>query len=234
MELRAYWDIIRRRWWLPAALTLLALLAATAVALRGAGAYKTEMRLWVSTSPAVDPTHAYYDPQYYDNLASEYLADDLTEFLTSEAFAGEVSRELNSEITLATVASATRAKKTHRFIDVAVSSSTPEEGQKIAGSIARIISDPAHLAVYLKAANAQRSSVNVVTPPYTHRSTTPVGLVSEIGLRTLAGLVLGILLAFLLDYLDPSVRDRREAEEMLRLPVLAEVPRLPRRRVRAA
>jgi len=38
VELREYWSIIRRRWWLPAAITLVALIASTAVGVRGATA----------------------------------------------------------------------------------------------------------------------------------------------------------------------------------------------------
>ena len=95
MELREYWNIIRRRWWLPVAITLVALVASTAVGVRGAAAYKTDMRLAVSTIPTPDPNSVlYYDPTYYSNLDSEYLADDMSELLTSRAFAGDVKREL--------------------------------------------------------------------------------------------------------------------------------------------
>src|SRR3977135_2355768 len=95
MELREYWSIIRRRWWLPVAITLVALVASTVVGLRGAAAYKTDMRLAVTTIPTPDPNGVlYYDPIYYSNLDSEYLADDMSEFMTSRAFADEVIREL--------------------------------------------------------------------------------------------------------------------------------------------
>src|SRR5438270_10734872 len=98
MELREYWTIIRRRWWLPAAVALIALIASTAVGLRGAAAYRTDMRLAVSTIPTPDPNSVlYYDPAYYANLDSEYLADDMSEFITSRAFAGEVQRELATQ-----------------------------------------------------------------------------------------------------------------------------------------
>jgi len=36
MELREYWNIIRRRWWLPVAVTAVALVASTVVGVRGA------------------------------------------------------------------------------------------------------------------------------------------------------------------------------------------------------
>src|SRR5438105_15804600 len=129
MELREYWTIIRRRWWLPAAVTLVALIASTAVGLRGAAAYKTDMRVAVSTIPTPDPNGVlYYDPTYYSNLDSEYLADDLSEFMSSRAFADEVHTELGAsgkppDVDIATILSATRAKKTHRFIDITVTTS---------------------------------------------------------------------------------------------------------------
>jgi capsular polysaccharide biosynthesis protein len=231
MELREYWNIIRRRWWLPAAITVVALIASTVVGFRGAIAYQTDMRLAVSTIPTPDPNGTlYYDPTYYSNLDSEYLADDMTEFMTSEAFASVVRGELAASSTpmnidINSIVAATRARKTHRFIDISVTSSTPEEGAAIAGSIARIMGDPNHVAQYLKALTAYNTQLEVVTPPVTHRANTPLGLASEIGLRTLIGLLLGIGVAFLVDYLDTSVRTREEAERVLELPVLGVIPK---------
>jgi capsular polysaccharide biosynthesis protein len=235
MELREYWSIVRRRWWLPAAITLVALVASTFVAVRGATAYRTDMRLAVSTIPTPDPNGTlYYDPTYYSNLDSEYLADDMSEFMTSRAFADEVHRELAAsstpvDIDVGSIMSATRTKKTHRFIDISLTTATPEQGAAIAGSISRILSDPNHVAQYLTALTAYHTQMEIVTPPVTGRANTPLGIASEIGLRTLIGLIVGIGLAFLVDYLDPSVRTREEAERLLHIPVLGEIPK-PKRR----
>jgi capsular polysaccharide biosynthesis protein len=240
MELREYWSIIRRRWWLPAAITLVALIASTAVGVRGAAAYKTDMRLAVSTIPTPDPNSVlYYDPTYYSNLDSEYLADDMSEFMTSRAFADEVKRELATSTTpydvdIETILNATRTKKTHRFIDITITTPTFDEGSQIAGSISRILSDKVHLAQYLQALTAYNTQMTIVTPPVTHRANTLLGLISEIALRTLIGLIVGIGVAFLVDYVDPSVRTRQEAEAVLQVPVLGEIPRPSRRRGVAA
>ncbi len=230
MELREYWSIIRRRWWLPVAVMLVALIASTVVGVRGAAAYKTDMRIAISTIPTPDPNATlYYDPTYYSNLDSEYLADDMSEFMTSRAFATEIQRELATakepEIDLGAIWSATRTKKTHRFIDVTISTATYEQGQSIAGSISRILNDPNHLAIYLKALAAYNTQMSVVTPPDTHRANTVFGLISEIGLRTAIGLIAGIGAAFLVEYVDPSLRSRQEAETLLKVPVLGEIPR---------
>ena len=234
MELREYWGIIRRRWWLPLAVTVVALVASTVVGVRGATAFKTDMRLAVSTIPTPDPNSVlYYDPTYYSNLDSEYLADDMSEFMTSRAFADEVHRELASSATpmdvdIDSIMTATRTKKTHRFIDITLTTPTFEQGDAIAGSISRILSDPNHVSQYLTALTAYHTQMEIVTPPVTHRANTLFGLISEIGLRTLIGLLLGIGLAFLVDYVDPSVRSRQEAEATLLVPVLGEIPRTRR------
>jgi capsular polysaccharide biosynthesis protein len=230
MELREYWAILRRRWWIPVAFGLAALIVSTVVGVRGATAFRTDMRIAVSTQPTTDPNlEKYYDPIYYSNLDSEYLADDLSEFLHSDAFAQEVSAELARErglrLDITGIANATRTRKTHRFIDLTIMSPTAEEGSEIAGSVSRLLADPNRLAVYLKALDAYKSNLSVVVPPNTRRANTPLGLASEIGLRTLIGLFVGIALAFLRDYLDTSVRTRREAEDLLQLRVLGEVPR---------
>ncbi|HYW90824.1 MAG TPA: hypothetical protein VFB50_23845, partial [Chloroflexota bacterium] len=127
-----------------------------------------------------------------------------------------------------TIVSTTRTKKTHRFIDVTVTTATIEDGQAIAGSISRIMSDPARLGIYLKALTAYNTQMSVITPPDTRRGNTIPGLISEVGLRTLIGLLVGLGLAFLLDYIDPSVRSREEAEDLLRLPIIGEIPRTRR------
>jgi capsular polysaccharide biosynthesis protein len=240
LELREYWSIVRRHWWLPATITLAAFVASSVVALRGAAAFKTDMRIAISTIPVPDPNAVlYYDPTYYSNLDSEYLADDMSEFITSRAFAAEVMRELDTtgqpiDFDVATIMSATRTKKTHRFIDVTITTPTLEQGQQIAESISRVLNDPTHLGIYLKALTAYNTQMSVVTPPVSHRANTVIGLISEIGLRTVIGLVLGIAAAFLVDYLDNTVRSRQEAETLLELPVLGEIPRPRSRRGVAA
>jgi capsular polysaccharide biosynthesis protein len=157
----------------------------------------------------------------------------MTELLTSRAFADEVKRELATgrtpvDVDPLTIVNATRAKKTHRFIDVTVTSATAEDGKEIAESISRIMNDSARLGIYLKALSAYTTQLTVISPPDTHRANTIPGLISEIGLRTVIGLLIGLALAFLLDYLDTSVRSREEAEDLLRLPVLGEIPRTRR------
>lgn len=226
MELLQYWEIVRRRWWLPVGLGLLALLASSVVALRGAAAYNTVFRLAISTLPTVDRTTAqFYDPVYYANLSSEYVADDLSEIIRGEAFAAEVAAVIQQQVDARTISNATRARKTHRLLDVTITTATPEQGNAIGQGMVRILNDPPSAARYLRSLDAYNAQVALVNAPVTHRAATPAGIATEVGLRTLVGLLLGLGLAFLVDYVDQSLRTRKQVEDLLGLPVLGEIPR---------
>src|SRR5919202_167781 len=167
MELRDYWHIVRRHWWLPVGLAVVAFVLSTVVGVLGAAAYRTDMRIAVGTIPTPTPGgERYYDPTYYANLDSEYLADDMSEFIHSQAFAGEVRRELatarNLDVDVGSIVSATRTKKTHRFIDVTITTPTAELGSEIGGSISRILNDPGRPGIYLKAPTAYNTQMSVV------------------------------------------------------------------------
>jgi capsular polysaccharide biosynthesis protein len=45
------------------------------------------------------------------------------------------------------------------------------------------------------------------------------------GIRVLIGLVFALALAFLLEYLDNTVRDERDARRVLDMPVLGTIPK---------
>lgn len=230
MELREYWDLLRRRWWLPAGLTLLALVAATGFGLMGATAYKTELRLAISTLPSIDRAQSlYYDPVYYANLSSEYLTDDLSEIIRSTAFAADVAQEMGyKDVNLALISDVTRTRKTHRLIDVTITTSTAAEGRAIGEAMARILNDRQRVGSYLRQMDAYQGEVAIVNQPVTKRGNSVGGLIAEIGIRTLVGLMLGIALALLVEYLDQTVRSRKEAQQVLGLPILGEIPRASR------
>jgi capsular polysaccharide biosynthesis protein len=235
VELIQYWRILKRRWWLPVALAVLALMASAAVAFVGSAAYKTEFRLAISTLPTVERADSiYYDPVYYANLSSEYLADDLSELLRSQSFIADVGREIGQPLDASAIADVTRTKKTHRLIDVTISTPTREEGEAIARGMVSIVNNSERVGGYLKAMDAYHGQVSIVNEPVTRRGSGTFALIAEIGLRTLVGLLIGLGLAFVVDYVDQTIRTRRELEELLNLPILGEIPSMGSRRGAAA
>ena len=229
MEFRQYWSIVHRRLWLVALLGATALAVSGYVGVRGTNAYCSNLKLAVNVIPdAGDAPNYRYDRYYYSWLSSEYLADDLTEVMKSTAFADYVWAETGHSIDPGWIASATRARKTHRTIDLAVCGSDQTAVRAVGEAYERVLNT--RLTDFFQQLDSRNALVRVINHPTVSRGWSVGSLAAEIALRTLLGLALGVALAFLLDYLDRGVRDRQDAEQVLSLPILAEVPharRLP-------
>jgi capsular polysaccharide biosynthesis protein len=221
VELRQYGSVLLRRWPVWAGLTALALLFSAIMAVRGPVAYEGTMRLAVGTEPLIT-ANPQYDPNYYAWVSSEYLADDLSELLKSEAFAQDVSAALGYRLNPEDLAKVTRTQKTHRMLDVTVSASSFEQALAISQAYEQTINTK--LDSYFPQLRIQNAHVTMINRPKVERALTPLALVGTIVLRSLVGLALGIALAFLVEYLDASVRDRAEAESLTGAPVLGEIP----------
>ena len=222
MELRAYGSVIRRRWRLVALMTLVAFAIATGLALRGPTAYTATMRLAISVVPDPRVGDFFKFDSYYSVLTSEYLADDLSEVLKSEAFADDVSAELGFTVDPKQVVDLTRTKKTHRLLEVTITGSDPTATLAVAEAFERVLNSK--LGEYFAFLQANNGYVRIINRPKVARTNSAALMVAEIALRTAAGLFVAVGLAFLLDYLDDGVRDRRSAETMLGAPVLGEIP----------
>ena len=222
MELRAYGSVIRRRRRLVALMTLVAFAIAMGLALRGPTAYTATMRLAISVVPDPRVGDFFKFDSYYSVLTSEYLADDLSEVLKSEAFADDVSAELGFTVDPKQVVDLTRTKKTHRLLEVTITGSDPTATLAVAEAFERVLNSK--LGEYFAFLQANNGYVRIINRPKVARTNSAALMVAEIALRTAAGLFVAVGLAFLLDYLDDGVRDRRSAETILGAPVLGEIP----------
>jgi capsular polysaccharide biosynthesis protein len=228
MELREYWRILRRRWWLPLGLTaLVALLSLLQLQpwQQPPPLYSAAMRLLVGVLPAVEVDATAYDPRYYAWLTSEYLVDDFTEVVRSELFARNVSERLAGQaITVppGLIQGSAVTGKQHRIISLNLTWGNQGELAAIAEAAALELSENAVL--YFQQLGTDGAGVTLIDGP-------TVGVVGpslrsriELPLRILLGLLVGVGLVFLLDYLDTSVRNREDLEA-LGFMVIGEIPR---------
>ena len=228
MELRDYWTILRRRWWLPILLALL-VGAISAGQLRPWQAapptYNASLQLLVSVLPPENADATTYDPYYFAALTSEYLVDDLSELVRGELFARAVSQRLAAQgidIPAGAISGSSFTGDLHRFVNLTITWPDAAQAQAIISAAAdEIEQDKGDYLRQLAALNADI----VITNGPTVAAVGP-GLRSQIDLplRVLLALMVGIGLVFLLDYLDASVRDRREVERM-GFVVLGEIPK---------
>lgn len=228
MELREYWAILRRRWAAPVLLPVLVALF-SAVQLRPwetpPPTYSASMRILVGVLPLEGVEQGEYDPRYYAWMTSEYLVDDFTEVLGSELFARAVNARLAEReiaIPAGLLSASANTGKQHRIIRLTFNWHSAAQLQEIGAAAVAELEDNA--ATYFAQLGTQGAGVYVMDPPVV----VPVGPSArqrvEWPLRILLALVAGIGLAFLQEYLDDSVRRKRELED-LGLSLLVAVPK---------
>jgi capsular polysaccharide biosynthesis protein len=227
MELKEYGHIIWKRAWIPALLVIVVAAAGLLTGQSPSLSYSTSMRFTVGVKPQELPDQYTYD-SYYAWLASEYLADDLSAIVSSGAFAADVNRRLAERGSLVqlppgNITAITFAEKQHRILRLNISWGNAAELAEIAQAIVTVMEqDSPKYLTQLGTPGALITVIDEPAPP----GANPPSLTQRLNLpvRLLLALAAGLALAFLLDYLDTSVRGRSELEAM-GIAVLAEVPK---------
>ncbi len=227
MELRTYWKIILRRWWLPVGLALLVGLLTLVMQKpwqARPASYNAAMRFNVGIAPERIPGVYTYD-RYYTMLTSEYLVDDLGEIVRSQAFATAVSARLADQgivVPPGAISASTQPGKLHRILTVNVGWGDETQLRAIAEAIAATLTEGS--AEFFGQFSAEEADIRLIDPPTISLVGRPAREQLDLPLRVLLGLAAGIALAFLWHYLDATVRERAELEQM-GLAVLGEIPR---------
>jgi capsular polysaccharide biosynthesis protein len=179
----------------------------------------------VGVLPSTDVDAAGYDPRYYAWLTSEYLVDDFTEVVRSELFARNISARLaEQEIVVppGVIQGSSATGVQHRILTLSFNGNDAADLAQIAGAVAAELRENA--VSYFRLLGTDGAGVTLIDGP-TIGAVGP-GLRSrlEAPLRILLGFLVSVGLIFFLDYLDTSVRNRRELEAM-GLPIIGEIPR---------
>jgi capsular polysaccharide biosynthesis protein len=225
VELKTYWQIVIKRWWIVAAMTVLAIAASLVgvVLIPQSVSYSAVVRLAVKpTAVLALPTYYTYD-EYYSFLSSEYLNDDVIEMIQGGSFMEDVRARLKDTSGGAPVGSI-RALKAHRVLSLTTTAGSPGGALALAqGALDVLAQDAASGGSYFAKVSNQRPQVAVVDPPFLLPGTT-TRIQLDLALRGVVGLIAGVALAFLLDYLDDTLRDAADAERTTGLPVLGQIP----------
>jgi capsular polysaccharide biosynthesis protein len=229
MELKQLWAVIVRWWWLIILPTLIAL-ALTLPSLRNMisppPGYAVNIRFTASQPPAADSAHTFEDQSYIPWLASEYAVVNLAAWMRTDTFADEIANVLKAQgtdLAPATVRGAiANADAARSIMTLYLAWPNPDEIKLIAGAAIKVLREQNQ--VYFPQFGAQKAVITPLddvivvptAPPITSRFSPLV--------RILIGLAAGLALAFLAEYLDPTIRNRRDVEALFDLPVLSEIP----------
>jgi capsular polysaccharide biosynthesis protein len=220
MELRTYWKILIRRWWLVVVPVLVVAIYAAATYTPPGPVYQVVMRFSAGTKPA--GLSEDYD-RYYPWLASEYVANGLADVARTGVFAEAVAERVGDPGLAGAIQGSIVTDSAQSVMVVYLTWPDPAQIVDVADAVSAELTQNG--AAYFP----QLTGVE----PAVHRLDTPSPVALAPGLRTqLMGpavkiglaLVVGVALALLWHYLDPTVREAQELEEM-GLAVLAEIPR---------
>lgn len=218
MELRQYWQIIWRRWWLIAALVGIVLAVSVVTYSEPEQAHVATMRFAIGIEGDEPVSAVSGDGRSDAWLASEYLADDLSEVLKGGDFAARISDLIGFEVPAGTIS----ASREHRIMTVSITWQDRDQAQTIAEAVGAVVKDggadyfPQLLGVEAEAVLIDGPGIGQVGRSLRDKLDLPI--------RLFVALVAGVALAFLWDYLDDTVRDRAEVEALGVL-VLGEIPR---------
>lgn len=227
MEFHDLVKLIRSRWWIPASLVALVLLFSFAQMFFGAGrGYSVEIRMLIGVHPIDVADESLYDPRYYAWLVSEYLVDDFSEVVASGLFAENVTARLlddyEIEIEPEEIQGNTDTGRTHRILDMEFEWPDEAEASAIGDAITTEITENAE--AYFRQLTTVRTEITVIEGPVVEPTALTLLQRLEIPLRLILSLFAGLSIILLLDYLDSSIRVRKELEA-LGFPVLAEIPK---------
>ena len=225
MELVLIWRVLRRWWWLvliPVAIT--AALAAPALLRRGAGAaggYTTTISYTAAQDLSAIPGR---DGDFQDVwLASELAVNALTDWVRSNTFAADVAAQAATQgLTIDPAALAVAADNQRSVGQIFINWPDADQLQTIAQAAVTVLETkndsvfPQMGGVPARVEVLDAPRVVAAPPPLTDRFAPLI--------RVGVGLLAGIALAFLANYLDPILRSRDDLES-LGLPVIASIPR---------
>ncbi|WBB99658.1 MULTISPECIES: polysaccharide biosynthesis tyrosine autokinase [unclassified Solwaraspora] len=221
MELRDYFDAVRKRWlWVLAAVTV-AVAAAVLINVRTAPQYATSVTFFVSTSSSQGVTDAYQGglfsqqrvKSYSGLLTSSRLAETVVDRHSLGLTAGEVQSRVSARPVPDTV-----------LLQATVTDSSPNRSEQIAEAI---VAEFVRLVEQLETspgADQPAIKVEVIAGPLLNPAPVEPQPVRNISLALFLGLLSGVGLALLRGVLDNTVRTVDQMRDVTAAGVLGTIP----------
>jgi capsular polysaccharide biosynthesis protein len=218
MELRQYWRIVVKRWWLIAILLLFVLVVSLVTYRTPEPVYVASMRFSIGIEGEEPVSTVSGEGRSDAWLASEYLADDLSEVLKGGDFAARISKDVGFNVAAGTIF----ASREHRIMTVTITGGDPAQAQSIAEAVGAAVDDGG--AEYFPQLTGIEAKAILIDGPGIGQAGRSLRDQLDLPIRLFIALVAGIALAFLWDYMDDTVRNAGELEAM-DVQVLGTIPR---------
>ncbi len=222
MEVRAFWNVLVRWRWVVLAVTGAAVIASGILAVVQPPGYKAQTMVAFSVPAAQAPTTFPGLDVQNRGLFAEQAADDFTKIVPTFGFAEGVSKRLSFAMDPRLVQrSFTVKKQAHHLLNIEAGAPTEDRAVALAKAAADEISQNG--SAYFRALNNQDLAVAVPDPAHSEGLAGRLVDLIFIAARILVGLIVGVGLAFLLNYMDDRINSAEDAE-LLGLRVIGAIP----------
>lgn len=220
MELRTLLRILKRYWYLIVIPPVLVGIF-TAITYRApAPSYTSTLRFSVGYAPEQQTT-TLYDRKYPAWLTSEYIAGGLSDWAKTGDFAQAVANVAGGDMTAGEVAGALVSDHLRSIVVLYLNGGSPDRLTAIGNAAIKVLQVRNNVVFPQNGEGAVVTALDgVVVAPAPPSLRTRLDIPIRIGL----GLALGVVLAFLVWYFDPHIRDRADAEA-IGLNIIAEIPK---------
>lgn len=224
MELREIWKVLRRRWLLMIVPAIVVIAIGLATYDAPPTTYNVGMRFLVGQPPATGAAES-DEQRYYNWLTSEYIVNALTDWVQGHEFGEAVSQELASrglDVPASAVQGGLAADNARSMFTLSLVHGDPQLLAEIMDAAVVVLQD--RNAEVLPQLGDQAAIVTPLDEPVVNPL--PAGFRAQLDLllRLALALIAGLGLAIVVEYADPTVRERGELEE-IGYSVIGEIPR---------
>ncbi|MCO5388424.1 MAG: Wzz/FepE/Etk N-terminal domain-containing protein [Desulfosporosinus sp.] len=220
IELRQYWDVLRKRWMIVVALPLIAALTSGVISFFVIKpVYQSSTTLIVGKKASEPGQDAAKNLENSVLQANQQLAKTYAMIAQSRTVEQNVIKDLNLPLTVEELDSmiSINPVKTTEILEIQVTNTNSELAASIANTMAQEFTKA---VIEIKKVDSVSIVDTAVIPdkPIKPRKTLNVLIAFVVGLMTSLGLV------FLLEYLDNTVKTSSDVEKLLGIPVLGIIP----------
>jgi len=219
MELKEYFQIILKRWWVVLIVPLVASCLSACISLfLLKPVYEANISLYVINKNIGKNSVIAYD----ELIVGQYLAKEYGELIKSRTVTGKVIDELeltgiNHKILAEKIN--VNSKNDTRIIEIKVHDTDPERAKDIAGKIGEVF-----INEVINLMNVE--NVSIIEKAFTQETPIRPNLPINIITAFLSGLLTAIGIIFLIEYLDNTINTTEDIEKHLKLNVLGIIPLL--------
>lgn len=222
MDLRDLLSVLRARWIVIVAATLVGGLLALGASILTTPTYQARIQFYITVSGGENPAAA----AYQGSLGAQQRVQSYAALVESTDIAQEVVDASAVDLSPTEVAGKTAATADARtvLLNVAVTDSDPQRALKVAEGFGKVLPEAIKRLEAPDGGGPALAKLTVVNPPALPTSPVAPKTEQNVAIGLVLGLLAGIVIALLINTLDRRVKSKEQLESIAGKPVVGSIP----------